>query len=29
MMKIHAAPWVKLAHIGTYIFEGGLLEEEA
>ena len=25
--KIHAAPWVKLAHIGTYIFEGGLLEE--
>jgi len=25
--KIHAAPWVKLSHVGTYIFEGGLLEE--
>ena len=25
--KVHAAPWVKLAHVGTYIFEGGLLEE--
>lgn len=25
--KIHAAPWVKLKHIGTYVFEGGMLEE--
>lgn len=23
--KIWAAPWVKLAHIGTYVFEGGFL----
>jgi hypothetical protein len=23
--KIHAAPWVSLAHIGTYVFEGQLL----
>lgn len=23
-IKIHAAPWVKLGHFGTYLFEGGL-----
>lgn len=23
--KVHAAPWVRLAHFGTYLFEGGLL----
>jgi len=26
--KVHAAPWVKLAHVGTYIFEGGMVEEQ-
>jgi len=24
-IKIWAAPWVKLGHFGTYLFEGGLL----
>ena len=23
--KIYAAPWVRLGHFGTYLFEGGLL----
>jgi hypothetical protein len=24
--KIHAAPWMKLGHVGTYIFEGELIK---
>jgi hypothetical protein len=24
--KVHAAPWVKLSHIGTYFFEGHLIQ---
>ena len=24
-LKVHAAPWVQLAHVGNYIFEGGLI----
>lgn len=27
--KIHAAPWVKLGHAGTYLFDGQLLETTA
>ena len=26
--KVHAAPWVNLAHVGTYIFEGQLLRQD-
>lgn len=26
--KIHAAPWCRLGHMGTYLFEGGLLPSE-
>ena len=26
-MKVYAAPWVHLAHMGSYLFEGRLLEE--
>ena len=26
--KIHAAPWCRMGHMGTYLFEGGLLPEE-
>jgi hypothetical protein len=26
--KIHAAPWCQLGHMGTYLFEGGLLPSE-
>ena len=26
--KIHAAPWCHLGHMGTYLFEGGLLPSE-
>jgi len=26
--KIHAAPWCNLGHMGTYLFEGGLLPSE-
>jgi hypothetical protein len=27
--KVHVAPWVNLAHVGSYVFEGRLLSEEA
>jgi hypothetical protein len=26
--KIHAAPWCRMGHMGTYLFEGGLQPEE-
>jgi hypothetical protein len=26
--KVHAAPWCQLGHMGTYLFEGGLLPSE-
>lgn len=26
--KIHAAPWMKLGHVGSYIFEGTLIEDQ-
>lgn len=27
-IKVHAAPWVQLAHLGSYLFEGGIMPNE-
>ena len=27
-IKVYAAPWVQLAHLGSYLFEGGLMPQE-
>lgn len=27
-IKVYAAPWVNLAHLGSYLFEGGLMPQE-
>jgi hypothetical protein len=27
-IKVYAAPWVQLAHLGSYLFEGGLVPQE-